>query len=242
MRCSLFLFLIVWSAAGFARDDFLLAPESPTVAPGGRIEVTLFLLNDSAEERSFDLPARLTLRPRGRTDSPVVVLEATEPRQAQVRLARGAFHRARYAGTLPAGLVGETVLEPVDFKGPPVAFFVGTPEGSRSGERPQSALRKPRPLRKRLPRVQPSIRTPPGLLPRFRLTSRTISRQVRADRPMRVFRSVSSSASSTRRPGRRFWKRFSSATRSPRSGISVRSPSRSAIRATGRACSSSTTR
>jgi outer membrane phospholipase A len=139
VRCSLFLFLIVWSAAGFARVDFLLAPESPTVAPGGRIEVTLFLLNDSAEERSFDLPARLTLRSRGRTDSPAVVLEAIEPRKAQVRLTPGAFHRARYAGTLPEGLIGETVLEPVDFKGPPLAFFIGTPEGSRSGEPPQSA-------------------------------------------------------------------------------------------------------
>lgn len=139
MRCSLFLFLIAWSAAGVARADFLLAPESPTVAPGGRIEVTLFLPNDSAEERSFDLPARLTLRPRGRSDAPVVVLEATEPRQARVRLVPGAFHRARYSGTLPEGLVGEIVLEPVDFQGPPLAFTTSAPEFSPSGEPPPSA-------------------------------------------------------------------------------------------------------
>jgi outer membrane phospholipase A len=139
VRCSLFLFLIAWSAAGVARADFLLAPESPTVVPGGRIEVTLFLPNDSAEERIFDLPARLTLRPRGRSDAPAVVLEATEPRQAQVRLAPGAFHRAHYAGTLPEGLVGEIVLEPVDFNGPPLAFTTSALELSPSGEPPPSA-------------------------------------------------------------------------------------------------------
>jgi outer membrane phospholipase A len=135
----LVLLLIAWSAAGVAHADFLLAPENPTVAPGGRIEVTLFLPNDSAEERSFDLPARLTLRPRGGSGAPEVVIEAIEPRQAQVRLAPGAFHRARYAGTLPEGLVGEIVLEPVDFKGPPLAFSTGTPDLSHSGEPPPSA-------------------------------------------------------------------------------------------------------
>ena len=31
------------------------------------------------------------------------------------------------------------MLEPVDFKGPPLAFFIGTPEGSHSGEPPQLA-------------------------------------------------------------------------------------------------------
>lgn len=133
MRSSLFVFLIAWSAAGVASADFLLSPETGTVAAGGRVEVTLFLLNDSAEERSFDLPARLTLRPRGTTDAPAVVLEATEPRQARVRLAPGAFHRARYAGTLPEGLVGEIVLEPADFKGSPLAFTTRAPEGSPSG-------------------------------------------------------------------------------------------------------------
>lgn len=139
MRCSLMMFLIVWSAAGVARADFLLAPEGRTITPGGRIEVTLFLPNDSAEERSFDLPARLTLRPRGRTDAPAVVLEAIEPRQARVRLAPGAFHRARYAGTLPEKLVGEIVLEPVDFKGPPLAFSTTAAEVPPSGESPPSA-------------------------------------------------------------------------------------------------------
>ncbi len=139
MRCSLLLLLIAWSAAGVARGDFLLAPESPTVAPGGQIEVTLFLPNDSAEEQSFDLPARLTLRPRGRTDAPAVVLEAIAPRQDRVRLAPGAFHRARYAGTLPEGLVGEIVLEPVDFKGSPLAFSISAPEVVPSPEPPPSA-------------------------------------------------------------------------------------------------------
>ena len=143
MRCSLFLFLIAWSAAAVASADFLLAPESTTVAAGGRIEVTLFLPNDSAEERSFDLPARLTLRPRGRSDAPVVVLEATEPRPAPVRLAPGAFHRARYAGTLPEGMAGEIVLEPVDFQGPPLAFSVTAPEASPSGEPPPPSAAAP---------------------------------------------------------------------------------------------------
>jgi hypothetical protein len=32
VRCSPFLFLIAWSAAAFARADFLLVPESATVA------------------------------------------------------------------------------------------------------------------------------------------------------------------------------------------------------------------
>jgi hypothetical protein len=74
-------FLIAWSAAAFARAEFLLAPESAALAAGGRIEVKLFLPNASAEERSFDLPARLKLRPRGRSDAPVVMLEATELRR-----------------------------------------------------------------------------------------------------------------------------------------------------------------
>lgn len=133
MRCSIFLFLIALSAAG-ARAELLLAPASSTLAPGGRIEVTLFVANDSAEERSFDLPPRLTLGPRGRTGSPVVVLEATEPQPAQVRLAPGAFHRVRYAGTLPEGLTGEIVLDPVDFKGQPLAFIAATPAGTPPGE------------------------------------------------------------------------------------------------------------
>jgi len=139
VRCSLFLFLIAWSAAGVARADFLLLPKSPTVAPGGRIEVTLFIPNDSAEVRSFDLPARLMLRLRGRAAAPTVVLEAIEPRQAQVQLAPGAFHRARYAGTLPEGLAGEIVLEPVDFKGSTLAFTTSELEVSPSGEPPPSA-------------------------------------------------------------------------------------------------------
>lgn len=136
MRCPLFLFLIAWSVTGVARADFLLSPENPTAAPGGRIEVTLFVPNDSEQERSFDLPAQLTLRPRGKADAPVLVLEAIEPRQAQVRLAPGEFHRARYAGTLPEGLAGEIVLEPVDFKAPPLTFVISAPEGSLAGEPP----------------------------------------------------------------------------------------------------------
>jgi hypothetical protein len=55
-----------------------------------------------------------------------------------VRLAPGAFHRAHYAGTLPEGLVGEIVLEPVDFQGPPLAFTTSAPEFPPSGEPPTS--------------------------------------------------------------------------------------------------------
>jgi outer membrane phospholipase A len=139
VRCSLFLFLIALSVTGAARADFLLAPASPTVTPGGRIEVTLFVTNDSAKERSFDLPARITLRPRGATALPVMVLAAAEPRRAQVRLAPGAFYRALYAGTLPEGLAGEIVMEPVEFKGPPLVFSAGAPTASPGEAQPSAA-------------------------------------------------------------------------------------------------------
>lgn len=128
MRYLRFLFLITWLLAGCARAEFLLVPETRTVAPGGRVEITLFIPNDASGDRTFELPARLTLRPHGAPDGPEVVLEAVEPRQTSVQLAPGRFHRARYAGTLPDGLTGEILLEPVDFEGSPLALRTVAPE------------------------------------------------------------------------------------------------------------------
>jgi outer membrane phospholipase A len=60
-----------------------------------------------------------------------------------VRLAPGAFHRARYAGSLPENLRGEIVLEPVDFQGPPLVFTIIAPELSHPGEPPPSPAAGP---------------------------------------------------------------------------------------------------
>lgn len=105
-------------------------PVTATVAQGGRIEVILFRPNDSAEPLAFDPPARLTLRVMGRgsdampgTGAPeivvseTVVLQAVEVQARQIQIAPGGFHRALYAGTLPATLTGYIALRPVDFEG-----------------------------------------------------------------------------------------------------------------------------
>ena len=139
MRFFICLFLIACSAAGVARSEFLLVLGTPTVSPGGRLEVTYFLTNDSAEERRFDLPARLTLRPRGRPEAPPLELEAIETQPTQIRLAPGEFHRAQYAGVLPEDLVGEIVLEPVDFEGSPLAFSTSASDSLPRGEPQQFA-------------------------------------------------------------------------------------------------------
>lgn len=104
--------------AGAVRAEYLLIPDSHMVAAGGRLEVTLFVPNDSSEEElAVDLPARLTLRTRGVAAAPDIVLKPDESQHMQVRIKPGAFLRARYSGLLPEGLVGNLVLEPVDFEG-----------------------------------------------------------------------------------------------------------------------------
>ena len=104
--------------AGAVRAEYLLIPDSRPVAAGGLMEVTLFVPNDSSEEElAVDLPARLTLRTRGVAAAPDIVLKPDDSQQMQVRIKPGAFLRARYSGLLPEGLVGNLVLEPVDFEG-----------------------------------------------------------------------------------------------------------------------------
>lgn len=125
MPRALAILLIAWLGVGVARAAFLLVPESPVVKPGSRIGVTLFLPNESGEERVADLPLRITLRARGVEGAPEIALSPVDPGQpASTRIAPGAFYRAEYAGTLPDGLTGNLVLEPVEFEGPPMALAV----------------------------------------------------------------------------------------------------------------------
>ena len=109
--------------AGSARAEFLVVPDNRTVASGGLLEVTLFIPNDSADaELAVDLPARLTLRTRGVTAAPEIVLVPIETRPMQTKIKPGSFLKARYAGLLPKGLSGNLVLEPVDFAGPTIGL------------------------------------------------------------------------------------------------------------------------
>jgi outer membrane phospholipase A len=119
------VFLIAWLGMGAARAEFLLAPEAHAVKPGSRIGVILYLPNESGEERVVDVPVHITLRARGVEGAPEIVLSSVDPDlPASTRIAPGAFYRARYAGTLPDGLTGNLVLEPVEFAGPPMALAV----------------------------------------------------------------------------------------------------------------------
>jgi outer membrane phospholipase A len=108
--------------AGSVRAEYLLLPDSHLVAAGGLVEVTLFVPNDSSEELAIDLPARLTLRTRGVAAAPDIVLKPAESQQMRARIGPGGFLRARYSGRLPQGLVGNLVLEPVDFEGSPLGI------------------------------------------------------------------------------------------------------------------------
>lgn len=131
MPRALAVFLIAWLGMGVARAEFLLAPEAHVVKSGGRIAVTLFLPNGSGEERVVDVPVRITLRARGVEGAPEIVLSSVDPDlPAPVRIAPGAFYRARYTGILPDGLTGNLVLEPVEFEGPPMALAVTDAEAA----------------------------------------------------------------------------------------------------------------
>jgi len=123
-RALFFLpFFLLW--AGTAGADLFLVPETHVVKPGSQINVSLFLPNDSGEERTVELPMRITLRPRGVENAPEIVLSSVDPDQpASVRIAPGAFHRAKYAAILPDGLSGNLVLELVEFEGPPMALAI----------------------------------------------------------------------------------------------------------------------
>jgi outer membrane phospholipase A len=127
--------------AGAVRAEYLLIPDSRMVAAGGRLEVTLFVPNDSAEEElAVDLPDRLTLRTRGVAAAPDIVLKPDASQQMQVRIKPGAFLRARYSGLLPEGLVGNLVLEPVDFEGSSLGL-----SASESGEAKPALKDQPAP-------------------------------------------------------------------------------------------------
>jgi len=115
VACLLFALVL----ADSARAEFLVVPDSHAVASGGLLEVTLFVPNDSADaELAVHLPARLTLRTRGVAAAQDIVLTPAASQPMQVRIKPGSFLKARYSGLLPQGLVGNLVLEPVDFAGP----------------------------------------------------------------------------------------------------------------------------
>ena len=116
-------FFLLLPPGAFA--EFLLIPDSHVVTPGSRIEVTLFLPNDSAGERVVDLPVRISLRPRGVANAPEVVFSPIDADQASTaRIAPGGFLRKRYSATLPDGLLGNLVLDLVEFEGPPMALAI----------------------------------------------------------------------------------------------------------------------
>lgn len=131
MLRALVVLSILLSSQGAAHADLFLVPEAHVVKPGSQIDVTLFLPNDSSEERTIDLPLRITLRPRGIEGAPEIVLSSVDPDQpASVRIAPGGFHRAKYSSTLPDGLTGNLVLELVEFEGPPMALAItANPDG-----------------------------------------------------------------------------------------------------------------
>lgn len=116
-------------AAGAARAEYLLVPSEPVASPGSRIEVSLFIPNDSGKVRTVELPPRISLRARGVDNAPEIVLSPVDgDRPSTVKIAPGQFHRARYSGMLPDGLTGNLVLELVEFQGPPMALAVFDPD------------------------------------------------------------------------------------------------------------------
>ena len=129
-------FLLALLFCGAVRAEYLLIPDSRQVAGGGLMEVTLFVPNDSSEELAIDLPARLTLRTRGVGAAPDIVLKPAASQQMQVRIKPGTFLRARYSGLLPDGLVGNLVLEPVDFEGSSLGISAS---GAKPAQKEQTA-------------------------------------------------------------------------------------------------------
>ena len=129
--------LMFW--AGSLRADYLLLPDSRTVPAGGVLEVTLFIPNDSTAELAVDLPERLTLRTRGVSAAPDIVLTPAQTGELRQIIKAGGFLRARYAGRLPEGLVGNLVLEPVDFTGPALGISAAQAKATRPAATVQAA-------------------------------------------------------------------------------------------------------
>jgi len=121
------LLAAVLASALPARAELLLVPDAGTLAPGGPIKATLFVTNDSAAAATVDPPKRLTLRTRGVAAAPDIVLSPDPAQSAPVTLPPRAFVRVRYSGRLPEGLVGNLVLEPVDFDGPALGLTAAYP-------------------------------------------------------------------------------------------------------------------
>lgn len=121
--------LIAWLSIGIARADFLLVPETHVVAPGSEIKVTLFVPNEDAGERVVEIPMRISMRARGLESAPEIALSPVDANQpASARIAPGGFLRVEYSGTLPDGLLGNLVLELVEFEGPPMALAIADEE------------------------------------------------------------------------------------------------------------------
>jgi outer membrane phospholipase A len=132
--------LLALLSVGTARAEFLLLPVSSTVAAGSAVEVTLFVPNDSPRtDLVFNLPARLTLRARGAGSVPDIVLKPVDGQQMRVSIKPGGYLRARYSGPLPAGLVGNLVLEPVDFEGSALGLTATAAAAPNPGEKSLTA-------------------------------------------------------------------------------------------------------
>lgn len=127
--------LLAWLALGTAHAEHLLVPEAHVVAPGSRIRVTLFLPNDTADKRVVEVPLRISLRARGLDNAPEITLSRDQDLPSPtVSIPPGGFQRIRYAGTLPDGLLGNLVLELVEFEGPPMALAITTGDAVAAGE------------------------------------------------------------------------------------------------------------
>jgi len=141
IRTRSILLLALLLPAAPACAEFLLIPDSRTVTSGGLMDVTLLVTNESTEPNAVVLPHRLILRTRGVLAAPDIVLTLAESQPMHVSINPGAFVRARYSGRLPEGLVGNLVLEPVDFTGPSLGITASSP-GEANGvanEQPEAA-------------------------------------------------------------------------------------------------------
>lgn len=141
IRIRSILLLVLLLVAAPVCAEFLLIPDSRTVTSGGLMDVTLLVTNQSTEPSSVVLPHRLILRTRGVLAAPDIVLALGKSQPTQVNIGPGAFVRVHYSGRLPEGLVGNLVLEPVDFTGPLLGITASSPGESKAvaNEQPEAA-------------------------------------------------------------------------------------------------------
>jgi phospholipase A1/A2 len=105
--------LLLIGLACLARAEWLIVPDQTSVFAGSRIELTLILSNDNAQTSTATPPAQITFTPRGKAPQTLVLHPLNAP--TAIEVAPGAVVRIRYAGELPADLVGEVLLETSDF-------------------------------------------------------------------------------------------------------------------------------